>query len=57
MIENDVFRAMMIDFPAYNQLMLNLPWFCFFIGLFSMMLGLVNYQKTAINSDPEIGNY
>lgn len=51
MLENDLFRSMMVDFTVYNKIMLNFPWFCFFIGLFAVMLSLVNYQKTNINKD------
>jgi len=51
MLENEVFRSMMVNFTVYNKIMINFPWFTFFIGLFSIMLALVNYQKTAVNKD------
>jgi len=51
MLENDLFRSMMTDFTVYNKIVLNFPWFCFFIGLFAIVLSLVNYQKTNVNKD------
>lgn len=51
MLQSEVFRSMMTDFTVYNKIMLNFPWFCFFVGLFSVMLALVNYQKTNLNTD------
>jgi len=51
MLENELFRTMMVDFTVYNKIMLNFPWFCFFIGLFAVTLSLVNYQKTKVNKD------
>jgi len=50
MLEVDVFRQMMISFPVYNQIMLGFPRFTFFVGLFSLLLGVVNFQKTRVNS-------
>lgn len=57
MIENDLFRSVMTDFTVYNKIMLNFPWFCFFVGLFAIVLGLVNYQKVKVNKDDEELNY
>lgn len=51
MLENELFRTMMVDFTVYNKIMMNFPWFCFFIGLFAITLSLVNYQKVKINKD------
>jgi len=51
MLQNEVFRSMMVNFTVYNRIMLNFPWFVFFVGLFSVMLALVNYKKTNVNKD------
>jgi len=51
MLENDVFRTMMIKFTVYNKIMLNFPWFCFFVGLFAVILSIVNFQRTIVNTD------
>jgi len=50
---NDVMREMLIEFPVYNKIMINFPAFCFIVGLFAILLGLVNYQKTRLNKNPE----
>lgn len=57
MLENDLFRVMMTDFTVYNKIMLNFPWFAFFVGLLSVMLSVVNYQKVFVNEDKELGNF
>ena len=57
MLENDIFRAMMTDFTVYTKIMLNFPWFVFFVGLLSVMLSVVNYQKISVNQDTEINNF
>lgn len=57
MLENEIFRNMMIDFTVYNKIMLNFPWFCFFVGLFSVTLSLVNYQKVKTNKFEEDLDY
>lgn len=49
MLENDLLRSMMTEFTVYNQIMLNFPYFCFIIGLFAVMLSIVNYQRTKVN--------
>jgi len=49
-LEVDTFRAMMVPFTVYNKIMLNFPWFVFFVGLFSVVLGIVNFQKTSVNT-------
>ena len=51
MLENEVFRSMMVDFTVYNKIMLNFPWFCFFVGLFAVILSIVNFQRTIVNND------
>lgn len=49
LLENPIFRSMMLDFKVYNRVMMGLPWFVFITGFFSFMLSLVNYQKTKTN--------
>jgi len=50
LLENPVIRNAMIPFGAYNTLMLYLPWFVFIISLFSLVLGIVNWQRTPVNN-------
>jgi len=50
MLDVDVFRSMMTPFTVYNKVMINFPIFMFFTGLFSVLLSLVNWQKTKVNS-------
>lgn len=50
MLEVEQFRDMMLPFTVYNKIMLNFPWFSFFVGLLSVMLSVVNYQRTNVNS-------
>jgi len=51
MLETEVFRNMMVEFTVYNKIMLNFPWFCFFVGLFAVILSIVNFQRTIVNTD------
>lgn len=50
MLNNAAFFDMMLPFQIYNKIMLNFPWFVAFVGMFSMILGIVNFQKARINS-------
>lgn len=50
MLEVVVFRDMMLPFTVYNQIMLYYPWFIFIISLSSIMLAIVNWQRTKVNS-------
>ena len=49
MLENATFRAMLTDFTVYNKVMLYFPQFVFFVGTLSVILSVVNYQKTHVN--------
>lgn len=49
LLENAVFRSMMVDFTVYNTIMLRFPWFVFIITLVSVFLAIVNYQRTSVN--------
>jgi hypothetical protein len=57
MLESDVFSVMMVEFTVYNKIMLYFPWFCFFVGIFSIILSIVNFQKTIVNKDDQELNY
>jgi hypothetical protein len=57
MLETDIFRTMMLEFTIYNRVMLYFPWFIFFVSLMSVLLSLVNYQRTKTNSPTEELNY
>lgn len=57
MLEVDVFNSMMIPFVVYNKIMLYFPWFVFFTGILSVMLSIVNFQKTYINKGSDALNY
>jgi len=48
---------MMIEFTVYNRVMLYFPWFVFFVGLMSVLLSIVNYQRTKTNNPREELNY
>ncbi len=50
MLEVDLFREIMLPFTVYNQIMLYYPWFIFIISLSSIMLAIVNWQRTKVNS-------
>lgn len=56
-ISNDVIRDMLIDFTVYNKIMMNFPWFVFIVSLFSIALGLVNWQRSRVNSPSSDLNY
>jgi len=54
LLDNSLIRSAMIPFSAYNTLMLYFPWFVFIISLFSLALGIVNWQKTPVNKVSEL---
>jgi len=56
-IENDIIRGMLSDFTVYNKIMLNFPWFVFIVSLFSLALGVVNWQRTNINTSANTLDY
>lgn len=57
LLQNEAFRNMVIEFTVYNKIMVSLPWFMFIISLFSLILGIVNWQKAPINSSRDELNY
>ena len=50
LLENEMFRNMMVEFTVYNKVILYFPWFIFIISLFAFMMGIVNWQRTRVNS-------
>ena len=50
MLNNPTFFEMMVNFTIYNKIMLNFPWFVAFVGLASMGLGMVNLQRSRVNT-------
>jgi hypothetical protein len=57
MLETDIFRDMMVNFTVYNNVMMNFPLFIFLVSLMSVMLSLVNFQKTKTNNPAEELDY
>lgn len=57
LLDNALFRSMMIPFVVYNKIMIYFPWFIFMVCLAALGLGIVNFQKAAVNQDPDINNY
>lgn len=50
LLENEVIRNSLIHFGVYNKIMLNFPWFVFVISLFSLSIGIVNWQRIRRNT-------
>lgn len=50
LLENDIIRTALIPFGVYNKIMVNFPWFVFVISLFSIALGIVNWQRVNRNT-------
>lgn len=50
MLTNEAFYNIMLPFTIYNKIMLNFPWFIAFIGLASLSLSIVNYQRARVNT-------
>ncbi len=50
LLDNEVFRSMMVDFTVYNKIMLNFPLFVFIITLMAALLSVVNFQRTKVNN-------
>ncbi len=49
MLENATFVAIMQPFNVYNSIMLYFPWFMFFVSAFSLLISIVNYQRSPVN--------
>lgn len=50
MLEVTAFRDIMLPFTVYNQIMLYYPWFIFIVSLSSILLAIVNWQRSKVNS-------
>lgn len=50
MLDVAVFNSIMTPFTVYNKIMLYYPWFIFILALSSVMLAIVNWQRTKVNS-------
>ena len=50
MLDVAVFNSIMTPFTVYNKIMLYYPWFIFILSLSSIMLAIVNWQRTRVNS-------
>lgn len=50
LLENEIIRDALIPFSVYNKIMLNFPWFVFVVSLFSIALGVVNWQRVSRNT-------
>lgn len=50
MLEIPAFLSMVQPFTIYNRIMLSFPWFTFITGLFSTVLGVVNFQRSRVNA-------
>jgi len=57
LLDNAFFNSIMIPFVVYNKIMVNFHIFIFIICLAALGLGIVNFQKAAVNEDPNIDNY
>lgn len=55
LVSNSTINSIMTPFTVYNRIMLNFPRFVFVVSLFSIAFGLVNWQRTRVNtSDGEL---
>lgn len=50
LISNEIMRNLLVPFTVYNKVMLNFPWFVFIVSLFSISLGIVNWQRSNVNT-------
>lgn len=50
MLEVSIFYDIMLPFTVYNKIILYYPWFIFILSLSSVMLAIVNWQRTRVNS-------
>jgi len=50
LLENELIRNSMINFPVYNKIMMNFPWFVFVVSIFSIAFGIINWQRSRTNT-------
>lgn len=48
-LESSIVYEIMQPFTIYNKIMLNFPWFVGIVGLLSVGLSIVNYQRAKVN--------
>ena len=57
LLGNAIILQSMTHFSVYNNIMLNFPWYVFIITLFSLALGVVNWQRAGRNTEMGDLNY
>lgn len=57
LLDSEIIRTAMINFSVYNKVMLYFPWFVFVISLFSLVLGIINWQRSPVNKVTEELDY
>jgi len=57
LLANQIIYTMMLEFTFYNKVMLNFPWFVFFVSIVSAILSIVNYQRSSVNTPTGTLNY
>lgn len=57
LLSNPIIYTMMTEFSIYNKVMLNFPWFVFFVSIISAMLSVVNFQRSSVNTPTGTLNY
>ncbi len=57
LLSNTIIYWMMIEFTVYNKILLNFPWFVFFVSIISAILSIVNYQRSSVNTPTGTLNY
>jgi len=50
LLTNTYFYDMMLPFTIYNKIMMNFPWFIAFVGIASLTLSIVNFQRARVNT-------
>ena len=50
LLENELIRGALVPFSVYNKIMVNFPFFVFIVSLFSISIGIVNWQRTRTNT-------
>lgn len=57
LLSNSIIYAMMLEFTVYNKVLLNFPWYVFFVSIISAILSIVNYQRSSVNTPTGTLNY
>lgn len=56
-LTNEAFYNLMTPFTIYNKVMINFPWFVAMIGIASLILSIVNFQRARVNTPTSDLNY